>query len=122
LVLANPKLTALISSKIGDGWIRNLTELNKLEEFAYDSQFQEQWEQIKLENKHDQLNYIYQKTGVKLNPDSLFDVHVKRIHEYKRQHLNILHIITLFNRIKKHSSIEVTPQNICIRRESCTRL
>ncbi len=110
LVLANPKLTALITSKIGDGWIRNLIELNKLEEFAHDSQFQKKWEQIKLENKHDQLGYIYQKTGVKLNPDSLFDVQVKRIHEYKRQHLNILHIITLYKRIKKNPAIEVTPR------------
>lgn len=110
LLLSNPRLSSLINNKIGDGWVANLAELNQLEQFATSPAFQKKWDQIKLENKQDQLSYIYQKTGVKLNPDSLFDVQVKRIHEYKRQHLNILHIITLYKRLKSNPDQEIVPR------------
>jgi len=110
LLLSNPRLSSLINSKIGNDWIAHLSELKQLEQFAKNRAFQKKWDQIKLENKQDQLDYIYQKTGVKLNPESLFDVQVKRIHEYKRQHLNILHIITLYKRIKDNPDQEITPR------------
>lgn len=110
MVLSNPRLAALISSRIGDEWIRNLDELKKLEALADDAEFQAQWRQVKQENKCEQSEYVYEQTGVSLDPDSLFDIQVKRIHEYKRQHLNVLHIITLYNRIKKNPEIQITPR------------
>lgn len=111
LVLSNPRLTALITKKIGNRWIKNLEEeLEKLEVFADDDQFQEEWRQVKRENKSHLASHIQKMTGVIIDPDSLFDIQVKRIHEYKRQHLNILHIITLYNRIKKKPDIEITPR------------
>ncbi len=110
LVLSNPKLTSLISSKIGESWIKHLEELKQLEAFADDPEFQLAWMGVKYEMKKILCNRILNKTGIKINPDSLFDVHVKRIHEYKRQHLNILHVIALYNRIKKNPDIEIVPR------------
>jgi glycogen phosphorylase len=110
MVLSNSRLTALISSRIGEGWISNLDELKKLEAFSDDAEFHAQWRQVKQENKCEQSEYVYQQTGVSLDPDSLFDIQVKRIHEYKRQHLNVLHIITLYNRIKKNPDDKITPR------------
>ncbi len=110
MVLCNPRLTRLISEKIGDGWIRNLEELSGLEEFVDDEDFLSNWWLVKQNNKREQAEYVLKKTGVALNTDSLFDVQVKRFHEYKRQHLNVLHIITLYNRIKKDPGIDITPR------------
>ena len=75
-----------------------------------DPDFLNQWRQVKLDNKREQADYVHQKTGVTLNTGSLFDVQVKRIHEYKRQHLNVLHIITLYNRIKKNPDMDIPPR------------
>ncbi|MBD2773772.1 glycogen/starch/alpha-glucan phosphorylase [Iningainema tapete] len=113
LVSSNPRLTGLITSKIGDDWIKHLEELKKLEAFVDDAGFRQQWRQIKLDVKGDLAKYIEQRTGIVVNPESLFDVQVKRLHEYKRQHLNVLHIITLYHRIKQNPNIEVTPRT-CI--------
>lgn len=110
MVLSNPKLSQLITSKIGEGWIKNLDELKGLEPFADDIDFQQQWMQVKFEMKKDLAKRILQRTKIKVNPKSIFDVHVKRIHEYKRQHLNILHVIALYNRIKQNPSLEIVPR------------
>ncbi len=110
VVLSNPKLTDLITSKIGDNWIKNLEDLKKLEVFADDKAFHKEWQQIKLGLKTSLATHIGEQYGVKVNPHSLFDIQAKRIHEYKRQHLNVLYIITLYNRIKANPDIDITPQ------------
>jgi len=100
LYQSNPQLSALITSKIGDGWISDLSELRKLIPLIKDPIFCAEWMKVKLANKKRLARYILRKTGLGVNPRSLFDVHVKRMHEYKRQLLNLLHVITLYNRIK----------------------
>jgi starch phosphorylase len=98
--LSNPKLTELLNDVIGEGWIKNLDELNKLEPLADDAGFRLSWRAIKRTNKQQFAALVRERIGVEIDPDSLFDVQVKRIHEYKRQHLNILHVIGLYHRIK----------------------
>ncbi len=110
LLLSNPRLSALITSKIGDAWVKNLDELRRLEEFAEDLDFHHKWREVKLANKQDLAALIQTRTGVAVNPVSLFDIQVKRIHEYKRQHLNILYIITLYNRLKRQPDLKITPR------------
>ncbi|HTY20972.1 MAG TPA: glycogen/starch/alpha-glucan phosphorylase [Geobacteraceae bacterium] len=111
LALSNPGLTELISSKLGDGWLSNLeTEFSGLQAYATDVTFQRQWRKVKQANKRALAKVIRDRTGIEVDPSSLFDVQVKRIHEYKRQHLNVLHIITLYNRIKRDPQAEITPR------------
>ena len=110
LKMANPALSALIGDYIGDGWARNLYELEKLKAVAGDPEFRARWRQVKRGNKEALCRYILKQNGIEVNPDSLFDVQVKRIHEYKRQLLNLLHIITLFNRIKENPQAAVVPR------------
>ena len=110
MVLSNPRLTKLISSKIGDNWIKHLDELRKLEAYADDSQFRAAWRAVKQAVKQDLANYIEKKVGIKVQPSSLFDIQVKRIHEYKRQHLNALNIITLYNRLKQNPNLDIPPR------------
>jgi starch phosphorylase len=110
MVLSNPKLAALISDAIGDGWITDLDELRKLEPFVDDSGFRAKWREIKRFNKSELASFAEKRTGMPLDPESLFDVQVKRIHEYKRQHLNILHVIALYNRMKADSSFDPVPR------------
>jgi starch phosphorylase len=107
MLLANPRLSALITEKIGEGWVTDLDKLRQLEDFADDAKFISSWRQVKLENKKEQAAFAFERTGVELNPESLFDVQVKRMHEYKRQLLNVLHIITLYNRIKENPDIDI---------------
>jgi starch phosphorylase len=107
MALSNPKLTRLISDRIGDGWLRDLAELRRLEPLAEDPDFRARWREIKLENKRAFSRLAQQKTGVTSDPGSIFDVLVKRIHEYKRQHLKVLHIISLYRRIKANPSVEL---------------
>ena len=107
VALSNPGLTQLIDSKIGDGWLRNLDQLRGLEPFADDPEFQNQWREVKLGNKRRLAALIKERTGIDVSPESLFDIQVKRIHEYKRQHLNALHILTLYLRLKHHSPEEL---------------
>jgi glycogen phosphorylase len=99
LKLCNPRLSSLIDSKIGDTWTTNLFDLKKLIPFADDASFQKEWSEVKKQNKIFLTNYILNHNKIKVNPESLFDCHIKRMHEYKRQLLNILHVITLYNRI-----------------------
>jgi len=113
IVLSNPKLARLITSRIGEGWISRLEEhLPKLEAFAEDEEFRKKWQEIKGENKKALASLIEKRTGVSVDPDTLFDVQVKRIHEYKRQHLNVLHVITLYNRLKKSPNMEIVPRTV----------
>ncbi len=109
--LYNPAMCDLITEKIGESWIAKLEqELIKLETYADDASFREKWRQIKQGNKQSLADNLMMQTGVLVNPDSLYDIQVKRIHEYKRQHLNLLHIITLYNRIKKNPAAEMVPR------------
>nr|MBP9599651.1 glycogen/starch/alpha-glucan family phosphorylase [Desulfobacter sp.] len=108
----NPALSSLITDTIGSDWITDLDQLKKLIPHADNPAFREKWRQVKLANKARLVKYIKRKVGMDVNPDTLFDVHVKRIHEYKRQLLNIFHVITLYNRIKKDSSKEIVPRTV----------
>ena len=110
LALSNPGLSELITEKIGPGWVKDLEQLGRLEDFADDPEFHQDWRRVKLENKKRLAASIEERTGVVVNPESLFDIQVKRIHEYKRQHLNVLHIITLINRLKRHPGQDLTPR------------
>jgi glycogen phosphorylase len=111
MVLSNPRLAALITEKIGENWISDsASELRKLEAFAEDKTFQEAWRSVKQANKVQLAAVVKERTGIIVDPESLFDVQVKRIHEYKRQHLNALHVISLYNRIKKDPKFEMTPR------------
>ena len=110
VALSNPGLTRLISGKIGEGWLRNPVELRGLEAFASAQEFQAAWQEAKEGNKQILAQVIRERTGIDVDPTSLFDVQVKRIHEYKRQHLNVLHIITLYNRLKRDPQADITPR------------
>ncbi len=110
LLLSNPDLAELISSRIGEGWIKNLGELRGLEKHANDPAFRKEWRRIKQRDKTGLTAIIKERTGVTVNPLSLFDIQAKRIHEYKRQHLNILHIITLYRRLKHDPSLDIPPR------------
>ncbi len=110
LALSNPQLAHLITSKMGGGWITNMDDLRQIEQLIGDVEFVNAWRSVKLQNKTKLAERIRVRTGVDVDPDSLFDIQVKRFHEYKRQHLNVLHIITLYNRIKSDPSIQLTPR------------
>jgi starch phosphorylase len=110
MVLSNPELSRLVTGKIGDGWITHLEALRGLEPYAEDAAFREAWFRIKGENKRKLAALIHTRTGIKVEPGSLFDIQVKRLHEYKRQHLNVLHIITLYSRLKRNPGLELTPR------------
>ena len=111
---ANPGLASLISSRIGKGWITDLSQLRGLEKFAEDSSFQEEFCAVKRTNKARLAKLVMDRTKLQINPDSLFDVQVKRIHEYKRQLLNVLHVITQYNRIRSNQSINIMPRTVII--------
>lgn len=119
LLLCNPSLSDLIAEKIGEDWIIHLEQLAKLKPLAKDPVFQRNIRQIKQENKLKLTNLIDKDYGVHINPSSMFDIQVKRIHEYKRQLLNCLHIITLYNRIKKKPNAEFAPRTIMIGGKVC---
>lgn len=110
IVISNPRLTELLCRTIGDGWITKLEELRTLENFIHDAQFCHEWAQVKLANKADFAACVEKMMGISCNPHSLFDAHVKRIHEYKRQHLNVLHIITLYLQLKKNPQLDIPPR------------
>lgn len=108
LLLANPPLASLISEAIGNNWITDLDALQGLERFSSDQQFLDKWQEVKLRAKGVLAEYIKSKCGIIVDPASLFDIQIKRIHEYKRQHLNVLHIAALYIRMLEDSSF--TPQ------------
>jgi starch phosphorylase len=110
VALSNPKLAALITETIGDGWLSDLTRLRKLEAVAGDSNFQKQWREVKLDNKRNLARLIAERTGVTVDPTSLFDIQVKRFHEYKRQHLNVLHIVHRYICLKRDPAAGLAPR------------
>jgi starch phosphorylase len=108
----NSGLTQLIGSRIGTEFVRELDELKKLIPLAEDADFRSQFRQVKQENKARLAKYIEHKVGVKVDVNSMFDVQIKRIHEYKRQLLNVLHVITLYNRIRSGHAHSITPRTV----------
>lgn len=108
----NPGLTRLIETAMGSGFQKDLGLLKKLTPLAEDADFRRAFREVKLQNKKRLAGKIEKLTGIKLNPDSLFDVQIKRIHEYKRQLLNLLHVITLYNRIRLGRAHNVTPRSV----------
>ena len=112
MVLSNPKMSALITRRIGDRWISNLEEdLQRLESLATDEAFQAEWQAVKSDNKFTLTAFVKAHTGILVDPRSLFDIQVKRLHEYKRQHLNVLYVITLYNRIRR-AQISSVPRTV----------
>ena len=97
--IADPRLADLISSRIGDGWLTDLDQLAGLEDHLEDADFRETWRRVKLANKQDLAVLIEERLGIAVDPASIYDVMVKRLHEYKRQLLKALHIVTLYRRI-----------------------
>ena len=114
LLLCNPLLADLITEKIGNTWPVHLDELVQIKQFATDAKFQDQVMKVKQNNKNKLAAYLKEATGIDINPCSLFDIQVKRIHEYKRQLLNILHIVTMYMRIKKNPQASFTPRTVMI--------
>jgi starch phosphorylase len=107
VAMSNPGLAQLVTERVGDGWLRELDQFRKLEAFTDDAEFQQQWREVKLAAKRRLAVLIEERTGVRVNPESLFDIQSKRIHEYKRQHLNVLHILTLYLRLRRDPQAEI---------------
>ncbi len=110
LAVSNPEQSELMISKIGDTWIDHLENLKGLEAYAGDPGFQTDWQKVQRAVKVRLANFIFKETDIVVDPDSMFDAQVKRIHEYKRQHLNVLHILTLYQRLKNDPNLEITPR------------
>jgi starch phosphorylase len=110
VVQNNPRLTRLITSKIDEGWITHLDQLRQIEAYVEDAGFRQEWRNIKRAIKQDLAAQILRRTDISVNPDTLFDIQVKRIHEYKRQHLNLLHIVTLYHRLKHNPNLDLQPR------------
>jgi starch phosphorylase len=110
MVLSNPRLASLLSARLGPGWIHDLEKVRRLEPLVDDQEFRAEWRAIKRQNKLQLSTYIHDKLGITTDPESIFDVLVKRLHEYKRQHLLILYILTLYKRIQRDPDMEVTPR------------
>ncbi|HYC69769.1 MAG TPA: glycogen/starch/alpha-glucan phosphorylase [Opitutaceae bacterium] len=106
----NPALSALITGRIGDGWARDLDQLRKLEKWADDAKFQEEFMGIKRANKAILAGIIRRDCGIEVSPDALFDVQIKRLHEYKRQHLNLLHVLALYRRLLQDPGLDIVPR------------
>jgi starch phosphorylase len=112
LALANPQLSILLNETIGDGWVRDLDQLRQLERYADDGAFLQRWGEMKLAVKRHLTHYIHRHTGVLVDPASLFDIQVKRIHEYKRQHLNALQVVAQYLRIKNGRTSGMAPRTV----------
>ncbi|AHB88955.1 glycogen phosphorylase GlgP [Thermosynechococcus sp. NK55a] len=110
MVLSNPRLTRLITERIGEDWLKHLDQLRQLEPLAEDAEFAAQWQSVKHGNKERLAEYIRDRLGVTVDPHSLFSILVKRIHEYKRQHLCVLNVITLYQMLKDNPQLEMVPQ------------
>jgi len=112
VMLSNPSLTKLINKTIGDSWGRDLNKLTKLEPYADDAGFRAEFAAVKHANKVRLADVMHKQHGVSIDPNTLFDVQVKRMHEYKRQHLNVLHVISMYQRIKAGSGSGLTPRTV----------
>ncbi|MGE5436104.1 MAG: glycogen/starch/alpha-glucan phosphorylase, partial [Syntrophothermus sp.] len=112
LKVSNPLLSGIISDHIGEGWVKDLSQLKNIEKFLEDAEFRDNWRSAKWLNKNILIKHLGKQIGVKINPDSIFDVQVKRFHEYKRQLLNVLHVITLYNKIKDNPNLDEVPRTV----------
>jgi len=110
IALANPRLARLVSQAIGTDWVGDLEQLRGLEPFAHDGGFRAEWQRVKHANKREFAAFLAARTGTTVDPRSMFDVQVKRIHEYKRQHLNILHVIALYLQLRGHAASSIEPR------------
>jgi glycogen phosphorylase len=110
MVLSNPRLAQLLTARLGNGWIYDLEKLRRLEPLADDAEFRSEWRAIKGQNKLQLSSWIHEKLGIAADYESMFDVLVKRLHEYKRQHLQILHILTLLKRIHRDPNTQIAPR------------
>ena len=110
LLHGNPLLADWVTDKIGDGWITDLSQISKLKVYADDKKAQQEFMNIKYKNKQRLAKYILEHNGIEVDPNSIFDVQVKRLHEYKRQLLNILHVMYLYNQIKRHPEMDFYPR------------
>lgn len=113
LKVCNPGLSKLIDSKIGDSWVTDLDKLKGLEKYADDPSFQRDFMAVKLENKRKMADIIRAECAVDVNPEAMFDVQIKRLHEYKRQHLKLLHILTLYRQLLHNPDMDI-PQRVFI--------
>lgn len=110
LLMANKELASLITEKIGDKWIKDSFELKKLLKYKDDTEFQNRVKEIRYNNKLELSKYILKNNDIKVDPNSIFDIHVKRLHEYKRQLLNIMHIMYLYNRLLEDKDFDMHPR------------
>ena len=110
LALSNPGLRELLDETIGDGWLTDLEQAARTGAYVDDPAFRQRWREVKRANKSRLAEYVHSTTGIELDPIWMFDVQVKRIHEYKRQHLMVLHIVTLYNRLKKNPALTIPPR------------
>ncbi|HEY3898179.1 MAG TPA: glycogen/starch/alpha-glucan phosphorylase [Chthoniobacter sp.] len=110
LQACNPRLSGLVTKKLGSGWERDLDQLRGLEQYAGDAEFQKEFMDAKHANKVDLARIIKTQVGVSVNPSALFDVQIKRLHEYKRQHLNLLHILALYRRLLQNPDLDIAPR------------
>jgi glycogen phosphorylase len=110
LVLSNPRLTKLMTERVGDRWIKEFSDLKQLQPMAEDAGFREEWRRVKQAIKQDLAHELQHRLHIQIDPQSLFDIQVKRIHEYKRQHLNILHVATLYFQLKQNPNLEIVPR------------
>ena len=108
--LSNPRLSRLFEERVGEEWPKHLDQLRQLEQHADDTAFQDEWMGIKRDIKVELSNRVSKEYGIGIDPDSIFDIQAKRIHEYKRQHMNALHIIALYNRLKQNPDLDVPPR------------
>ncbi len=110
--LANPRLSDLITETVGEGWLTDLDRLSGLEEFADDAAFQERWRAVKLANKASLASVLAARTGRTYSTDPMYDIMIKRLHEYKRQMLKLLHVVTLYRRLRLDPSLQVPPRMV----------
>jgi starch phosphorylase len=110
MVLSNPRLARMLSARLGPGWVSDIEKLRRLEPLAADPAFRIEWQAIKRHNKERLADYIQDKLGIVVDPASIFDVLVKRLHEYKRQHLQVLYIVSLYQRILRDPDAEIVPR------------
>jgi starch phosphorylase len=114
LLLANPDLASLITEYVGEGWVGDCERLRELERYADNPEFRARWRAVKHANKVRLAERVGSLTGLKIDPSTLFDIQVKRFHEYKRQHLNVLHVLTLYRQLKRDRRYDAVPRTVII--------